>query len=223
MKTSIRRGWIDMFVSIRKVMVATLAVPMFALVAFAGGGAGGGGTIAAPTVADSMGPLDLPGISIKNFGVVDGRIYRGGQPNKEEYSELARLGVKAVIDLRLDARKTSKELAEAAGLQYILVPIEDGGTPSMEQAAAFLKAVDSVDGPVYVHCAGGRHRTGSMIAVWRMTRDAWSLDQAYKEMLDYDFYTRNGHAGFKTFVEDYAKQVQPATQACADTSTVAQP
>ena len=85
MKTSIRRGWIDMFVSIRKVMVATLAVPMFALVAFAGGGAGGGGTIAAPTVADSMGPLDLPGISIKNFGVVDGRIYRGGQPNKDEY------------------------------------------------------------------------------------------------------------------------------------------
>lgn len=195
--------------SVRNALISTLAIPVFALVAFAGGG-GGGGTIAAPAVPDSMGPLELPGITIKNFGVVDGRIYRGGQPGKDEYSELSRLGVKAVIDLRLDAKKTSKDLAEAAGLQYILVPIEDGGTPTMDQASAFLKAVDSVNGPVYVHCAGGRHRTGSMIAVWRMSRDNWSLEQAYKEMLDYDFYTRNGHGGFKTFVEDYYKTIQTA-------------
>jgi len=204
--------------TVRKAFLSSLAIPFFALVALAGGG-GGGGAIAAPSVPDSMGPIELPGISIKNFGVVDGRIYRGGQPGKQEYSELSRLGVKAVIDLRLDARKDSKELAEAAGLQYILVPIEDGGEPTTEQAAAFLKAVDSVEGPVYVHCAGGRHRTGSMIAVWRMTRDNWTLDQAYKEMLDYDFYTRNGHGGFKTFVEDYYKQVQTAkaseAEACA--------
>ncbi len=198
--------------SFRRLLLAAAAIPCVALVALAGGGGGGGGAIAAPAVADGMGPLDLPGISIKNFGVVDGRIYRGGQPSKEEYSELARLGVRAVIDLREDCRKESKGLAEAAGLQYILVPIKDGGTPTMEQAAAFLKAVDSVEGPVYVHCAGGRHRTGSMVAVWRMTRDNWTLDQAYKEMLDYDFYTRNGHAGFKHFVEDYYDRVKNAQE-----------
>jgi len=204
--------------TVRKAFLSSLAIPFFALAALAGGG--GGGAIAAPTVADSMGPMELPGVSLKNFGIVDGRIYRGGQPGKEEYDELARLGVKAVIDLRLDARKTSKDLAEAAGLQYILVPIEDGGEPSLEQAAAFLKAVDSVDGPVYVHCAGGRHRTGSMIAVYRMTRDNWTLEQAYKEMLDYDFYTRNGHGGFKTFVEDYYKQVQDVKAAEAQSCAV---
>ncbi len=194
--------------SLRQVLVATLAVPFFALVALAGGG--GGGAIAAPTMADSMGPLDLPGISIKNFGIVDGRIYRGEQPSKDEYSELARLGVKTVIDLREDFRSSSRELAEAAGLTYVNIPIDGHGEPSMEQADTFLKTVDAAQGPVYVHCAGGRHRTGSMVAVWRMSRNSWTIDQAYKEMLDYDFYTRNGHGGFKTFVEDYYKHVQTA-------------
>jgi len=200
-------------ISARKAFISAIAVPLFVVSALAGGG--GGGAIAAPTVADSMGPLDLPGISIKNFGVVDGRIYRGGQPAKDEYSELARLGVKTVIDLRKDSQSSSRGLAEAAGLTYVNIAIDDHGAPSMDDAAAFLKAVDASTGPVYVHCAGGRHRTGSMIAVWRMTRDKWSLDQAYKEMLDYDFYTRNGHGGFKTFVEDYSKSVQSAPVATA--------
>jgi uncharacterized protein (TIGR01244 family) len=191
--------------SLRRALVATLAVPFLALTALAGGG--GGGAIAAPAVADSMGPLDLPGITISNFGVVDGRIYRGEQPAKDEYSELARLGVKTVIDLRDDAKPSSRDLAEGAGLTYVNIPIDGHGSPTMEQAAEFLKTVDSASGPVYVHCAGGRHRTGSMIAVWRMSRDGWSLDKAYQEMLDYDFYTSGGHGGFKTFVEDYAKHL----------------
>jgi uncharacterized protein (TIGR01244 family) len=204
--------------SVRKAFISALAIPFLAVAALAGGG-GGGGAIAAPTVADSMGPLDLPGITIKNFGVVDGRIYRGGQPSKDEYSELARLGVKTVIDLRDDAGSDSQSLAESAGLTYVHLPLVDHGTPTMDQAAAFLKTVDAAQGPVYVHCAGGRHRTGSMIAVWRMTRDNWTLDQAYKEMLNYDFYTRNGHGGFKTFVEDYYKQLQagqPTATVAAD-------
>lgn len=194
-------------VSIRRALAASFAIPFLALVALAGGG-GGGGAIAAPTVANSMGPLDLPGISIKNFGVVDGHIYRGGQPSKDEYRQLAALGVRTVIDLRLDAKKKAKEMAEEAGLTYVNIPIDDHSKPTDEQTATFLKMIDSASGPVYVHCAGGRHRTGSMIAVYRMTHDGWNIDQAYQEMLNYDFYTRWGHEGFKTFVYDYYENMK---------------
>ena len=200
--------------SIRRALVASLAVPFFALAALAGGG-GGGATIAAPAVTDSHGPLDLPGITVKNFGVVDGRIYRGAQPDKDEYFQLKALGVTTVIDLRLDAKSSSRELAEAAGLTYVNIPIDGHGTPTDDQATAFLKAVDAASGPVYVHCAGGRHRTGSMVAVYRMTHNSWNIDQAYGEMEAYDFYTRNGHKGFKTFVYDFYDRMAKSASAPA--------
>ena len=39
-------------------------------------------------------------VSIKNFGQMDDRFFRGGQPKQDEYKELAALGIKTVIDLR---------------------------------------------------------------------------------------------------------------------------
>ena len=149
-------------------------------------------------------PMSLPGVSIKNFGVVDGRIYRGEQPGKKDYAALASIGVRTIIDLRGDAKGSAKRDAEAAGLKYINIGIDGHGTPTDTQAIEFLKNLDDpANGVVYVHCAGGRHRTGSMIAVYRMTHDGWTIGQAYNEMLAYDFYTGGGHEGFKTYVYDF--------------------
>jgi protein tyrosine/serine phosphatase len=161
-------------------------------------------TAAAPTPSDSFGPLRAAGIGLENFGIVDGHIYRGGQPGKGDYQALAGLGVTTIIDLRLDAKSDARRNAEDAGLRYVNIAIDDHGQPTDSDVTAFLKALDECPaGKVYVHCAGGRHRTGSMIAVYRMVRDGWTLARAYDEMLAYDFYTRMGHAGFKTFVDNY--------------------
>jgi hypothetical protein len=48
-----------------------------------------------------------------------------------------------------------------------------------------------------------------------MTHQSWTVDRALQEMLAYDFYTRNGHGGFKTYVFEFAKRmaVDPATVA----------
>ena len=156
------------------------------------------------TPADSLGPLHTAGIRLDNFGIVDGRIYRGAQPGRDDYRALAALGVTTVIDLRLDSISSSRGYAEAAGLKYINIAIDYHGRPTDSDVIAFLKALDeNPAAKVYVHCAGGRHRTGSMIAVYRMARDGWTLEQAYREMLAYDFYTRFGHGGFKSFVDEY--------------------
>jgi protein tyrosine/serine phosphatase len=155
-----------------------------------------------------MQPISLQNISISNFGVVDGRIYRGEQPGKRDYPALASIGVKTIIDLRDDALRGSAKYAKDAGLNYVNIPIDGHGIPTDAEAAEFLKIVnDPASGVVYVHCAGGRHRTGSMIAIYRMTEDGWTIDQAYKEMLAYDFYTGGGHEGFKTYVFDYFKRM----------------
>jgi hypothetical protein len=47
-----------------------------------------------------------------------------------------------------------------------------------------------------------------MGAVYRFEKYGWNFDQVYAEMKQYDFYTSWGHGDFKTFVEDYARQMQ---------------
>lgn len=196
--------------SLRAVAVA-LVLPFFAMSALAGGGGKPVASSAAELIstgANSLGPIELSGIAIDNFGVVDGHIFRGGQPGKGDYSALAAIGVNTIIDLRADSKSSARHDAEAAGLRYINIGIDGHGTPSAAQASAFIAAVDDpANGVVFTHCAGGRHRTGSMIAAYRMSHDGWTLDQAYNEMLGYDFYTGGGHGGFKKFVESYASQV----------------
>ena len=44
--------------------------------------------------------------------------------------------------------------------------------PTPDQIVEFLRIVnDPANQPVFVHCWGGRHRTGVMTAIYRMTSD----------------------------------------------------
>jgi protein tyrosine phosphatase (PTP) superfamily phosphohydrolase (DUF442 family) len=145
-------------------------------------------------------------VTINNFGQVNDHIYRGGQPKDVEFRQLAVLGIKTVLDLRGDAELDSKTEAEQAGLQYINLPLEPKRYPRADAATRFLEIVnDQANWPVFVHCAGGRHRTGAMVAVYRMEMDHWTVDEAYKEMKRYDFYTFGGHGCFKEYVYDFSR------------------
>ncbi len=127
-------------------------------------------------------------VSLENFGKVNENYYRGSQPDAAGFGELKRIGIKTVIDLRGDSREEAPELARRAGLQYVNIPLSTKRPATDEQTAYFLKLVnDPANWPVYVHCKGGRHRTGEMTALYRITKDGWTADQAYQEMKKYDF------------------------------------
>jgi protein tyrosine/serine phosphatase len=161
----------------------------------------------------------FPSIKIGNFGQMDERFYRGGRPKPEEFKNLAALGIHTVIDLTDNSREREQPAVEAAGMRYINIPIVDKTNPSVEQINEFLKVTNNpATGKFYVHCAGGRHRTGVMGAVYRFNHDHWSYDQVYAEMKKFDFYTSNGHGKQLDFVQSYAQQFQ-ATQANAMSAT----
>jgi tyrosine-protein phosphatase SIW14 len=125
---------------------------------------------------------------IENFGKVNENYYRGSQPDAEGFMRLKKLGVKTVIDLRKDSEPGEAAEVRAAGMQYFNIPLKANRPATEEQTAYFLKLVnDSSNWPVYVHCKGGRHRTGALTAIYRITHDGWTADQAYKEMKEYDF------------------------------------
>jgi protein tyrosine/serine phosphatase len=151
----------------------------------------------------------FPNIRVKNFGQMDDHFYRGAQPEERDYKDLAALGIKTIIDLRDDPTSYEKRDAESAGMRYVNIPMSDSGRPRDEQIDQFLKlANDPATGPFFVHCAGGRHRTGVMGAVYRITKYGWDFNQTYKEMEAYDFYTRWGHGALKDYVKDYSGQTK---------------
>jgi protein tyrosine/serine phosphatase len=158
-------------------------------------------------------------IKIRNFGQMDQRFYRGAQPDEADFKDLQGLGIKTVIDLRSDPQSYEKRDVEALGMRYVNIPMSDSDYPKSEQINQFLKLVDNpATGKFFVHCAGGRHRTGVIGAVYRFNHYHWNFDQVYAEMKDYDFYTRFGHGKLKDFVQDYA-QSQANTIAPATTVT----
>lgn len=140
------------------------------------------GSIAAQSLSEA------PAISIRNFGKVNDNYYRGSQPTVKQYQDLKRMGVKTVIDLRKDRLEQASHWARAAGLQYKNIPLLPHRIATEDQTNEFLKLVnDPANWPVYVYCRGGRHRTGQMTAIFRITNDGWTGDQAYAEMKKYDF------------------------------------
>lgn len=166
-------------------------------------------SIIATANGQSEQPNKFSNIKIKNFGQIDERFYRGAQPKESDYKDLAALGIKTIVDLRDDPASYEKRAAEAAGMQYINIAMSDTKYPKEEQIQQFLKlASDPATGKFYVHCVGGRHRTGVAGAVYRMTYYGWDYDRTYKEMKDFDFYTRWGHGAMKDYVQDYWQQVQ---------------
>jgi len=158
-------------------------------------------------------------VKIKNFGQMDERFYRGARPSNEDYKALAELGIKTVIDLTDNSREYEEPAVKAAGLRYVNIPMVDKSYPSMDQVNEFLKVVDDpATGKFFVHCAGGRHRTGVVGAVYRFNHDGWNLEKALAEMDQYEFGSGYGHEKQRDFVQNYWQQFQKQQANIATTS-----
>ncbi|HYY99116.1 MAG TPA: hypothetical protein VE642_11020, partial [Pyrinomonadaceae bacterium] len=152
----------------------------------------------------------FPNVHIKNFGQMDARFYRGAEPKGlEDVQALKDIGINTVIDLQEKPEPDERGEVESLGMRYVNIPMVDKAYPKPEWVAQFLKTVDDpATGKFFVHCAGGRHRTGSMGAVYRFEKYGWNYDQVYAEMKQYDFYTSWGHGDQLKYVQGYWQGIQ---------------
>jgi len=168
-----------------------------------------------PAAAQSARPVT----QIDNFAQVNPNYFRGAQPEGRDYADLASLGVKTVINLigDSDLDTAEKTMVEQQGMRYVHIPMSTRTAPTAKQLETFLALVNDADSqPVYVHCVGGRHRTGVMTAVYRMTRDGLSGEQAFAEMKKFKYGPDFLHPEFKQFVQTF--DVKKAAVAAAATS-----
>jgi protein tyrosine phosphatase (PTP) superfamily phosphohydrolase (DUF442 family) len=164
-----------------------------------------------PQIDVNAGVGKLSQIRIENFGRISPNYYRGAQPSDRDYNDLAGLGIKTVVNLTShDAVVGEKTRVEATGMTYFHIPMTTRVVPTPAQIAAFLGIVTApARQPVYIHCVGGKHRTGVMTAVYRMSQEGWPSDRAFKEMKQYKFGADFLHPEFKQFVYGYQPSSQP--------------
>jgi len=154
---------------------------------------------AQPTIHQNLSSVHIP-----KFARVNDHYYRGGQPHDGDFMALAHLGIKTVINLVRDFDPNEKAEVEKSGMKYVGIPMTTHQPPTAAEVAQFLQIVnDPKNQPVYVHCSEGIHRTGLMTAVYRMTQEAWTADQAYQEMKYFGYGFDFLHPEFKSFVYDY--------------------
>ena len=165
--------------------------------------------------AGSSTAVAVPAVHIDNFGQINAHYYRGGQPEARDYADLAALGVRTIVNLTSDdAQAEEPARAKQNGLQYFQIPMTTHQAPTAAQMQEFLAIVDDpANQPVYVHCVGGRHRTGVMTAVYRMTNDGWTSAQAFAEMKKYQFGMDFLHPEFKKFVYEFRPAAKPSVPA----------
>lgn len=128
--------------------------------------------------------LAFAGSELPNFHEVNDHVYRGAQPTPEGFRNLAKLGIKTVIDLRGPEHSEAgeKRIVEAAGMRYVSIPMRGMATPSDDQIVKALTLMnDEGAGPVFVHCKRGADRTGAAIACYRIQHDHWDAGKALSE------------------------------------------
>jgi protein-tyrosine phosphatase len=159
-----------------------------------------------PLVRDTLGPAAVGDVRIENFGVAGWRVFRGAQPTEADLADLKRIGVTLDIDLRDGRRGEERNACARLGIRYLNIPLDAKKKPTDADVERFLEAASDElarGGAVFVHCAGGRHRTGGMMAVFRMVNDGWSAEDAFREMEAYDYYSGRGHGGPKEYVFEF--------------------
>jgi protein tyrosine phosphatase (PTP) superfamily phosphohydrolase (DUF442 family) len=146
---------------------------------------------------------------LPRFHQVSERLFRGGQPRAGGIRRLAELGFVTVVNLRGASERTRADEAEARalGLNYFNVPLPVWGRPDDARVRRVFEVIAAPEsGRVFVHCKDGVDRTGTVVALYRISREGWTPGDALAEAERQGM--RRIQYWMRDYVEDYGRRLR---------------
>lgn len=139
----------------------------------------------------------VPGVT--NFGRVTDNYFRGGEVTPKGLKNLQAMGVRTVIDLT--GKNDGEENAcRRLDMTYHSFPMDADQAPDDAAVEQILGIIQDAKEPVYVHCSAGKHRAGTICALYRTRVQGWSPDRAWAEQQSYGFGPAKDHRRIYEYV-----------------------
>jgi protein tyrosine/serine phosphatase len=136
---------------------------------------------------------------VTNFGRVTDNYFRGGEVTPKGLKNLQAMGVRTVIDLT--GKNDGEEAAcQRLDLTYYSFPMDVDQRPDEASVEQILGIIRDAREPVYVHCSAGKHRAGTICALYRTRVQGWSPERAWAEQQSYGFGPAKDHRRIYEFV-----------------------
>ncbi len=108
-----------------------------------------------------------------NFGLVTKDIQRSGQPSPVLlWLHYKLFPFRSVINLAWEPDKSQdqvfeKRFCEKRKIDYYTFSWEAGGPKNWKEVDRAIEIIDGCKKPVWIHCKGGKDRTGGLVALWK--------------------------------------------------------
>ena len=159
--------------------------------------------------------------TVRNLRVVEPDVfYRSGQMRPGAFERVLReRNIRTVFSVReskLAAGDQSDEFekvhCEATGRKFHRLPqpgweVGDHGITGEETVRVFLNLLadpEESPRPMLLHCFAGEHRTGAMVAVYRMEYNGWRNGEAIEEMTSVGNIRTSYAKSLLTYLTNYA-------------------
>jgi len=132
-----------------------------------------------PPATDASTPAEYPGLhNVVAFG--EG-VYSGSVPYGEEgaWETLAAMGIRTIISV--DGAPPDVGGAGAHGMRYVHLPIGYNGV-NEARTLELARALRDLEGPVYIHCHHGKHRSAGAAGAAQVTLGRLTPQQAVARM-----------------------------------------
>jgi hypothetical protein len=152
-------------------------------------------------------PVDLQGVG--NLHQVTDKLYRGAQPTRKGFKNLERtLKITTVVDLQV--QHSDLPQGEGTSMTFVKAPmvawhVNDDDGDQLVRALRLIRQ-GTKSGKVFVHCTHGADRTGTVMALWRMTEQDWSASDAISELENGGYHFHDIFSG----IPKYLKKVDVA-------------